>query len=107
MEKNVVEKNLGSPKTFSIFVVSDAVQMKSSTEEWFRTTVGVRQGCLLSLTLFNNFLERIMTGALEEHGENVGRWQKYDQFAGSDDIDALAESEQEIKALVESTDKTC
>ena len=28
---------------------------------WFRTTVGVRQGSLLSPTLFNVFLEKIMT----------------------------------------------
>ena len=29
------------------------VLFSGSTEEWFRTTVGVRQGCLLSPTLFN------------------------------------------------------
>ena len=44
-----------------------AVQMNGSTGERFRTTVGVKQGCLLSPTLFNIFLERIMSGALEEH----------------------------------------
>ena len=47
---------------------TSAVQMNGSIGEWFRTTVGVRQGCLLSPTLFNIFLERIMSDALEELG---------------------------------------
>ena len=34
-----------------------AVLFNGSTGEWFRTTVGVRQWCLLSPTLFNIFLE--------------------------------------------------
>ena len=34
-----------------------AVLFYGSTGEWFRTTVGVRLGCLLSPTLFNIFLE--------------------------------------------------
>ena len=42
------------------------VQMNGSIREWFRTTVGVRQGCLLSPTLFNIFLEWIMSDALED-----------------------------------------
>ena len=82
-----------------------AVQMNGSIGEWFRTTVGIRQGCLLSPTLFNIFLERIMSDALEEHDGKVsigGRNITNLRFA--DDTDALAEEEQE---LVECLDKTC
>ena len=82
--------------------------MNSSTGECIRITVGVRKVCLLSPILFNIFLERIMTNALEEHGgkASIGvRNITNLQFA--DDIDALAEEEQELEALVESVDKTC
>ena len=63
---------------------TSAVQMNGSIGEWFRTTVGVRQGCILSATLFNSTNLRF-----------------------ADDIDALAEEEQELEALIESLDKTC
>ena len=82
------------------------VQMNGSIGEWFRTTVGVRQGRLLSPTLFNIFLERIMSDAQEEHVGKVsigGRNITNLRFA--DDIDALAEEEQELEALVESLHK--
>ena len=87
---------------------TSAVQMNGSIGDWFRTTVEVRQGCLLSPTLFNIFLKRIMFDALEEHDGNVsigGRNITSLRFA--DDIDVLAEEEQELEALVESLDKTC
>ena len=47
--------------------VASAVYHDNNIEEWLRTTIGVRQGCLLSPTLFNIFLERIMADALEDH----------------------------------------
>ena len=48
-----------------------AVQINGSTGEWFRTTGGVRQGFLLSPSLFNIYLERIMPNALEELDEKA------------------------------------
>ena len=56
---------------------TSAVQMNGSIGEWFRTTVGVRQGCLLSPTLFNIFSEWIMSDALEEHDGKHRRQQYY------------------------------
>ena len=56
----------------------------------------------MSPTLSNIFLELIMSddGKVSIGGKILPIW-----FA--DDIDALAEEEQELKALVESLDKTC
>ena len=48
-----------------------AVLFNGSTGECFRTTVGVREGCLLSPTLFNIFLDRIMCEALDDHEGSV------------------------------------
>ncbi|WP_419595890.1 reverse transcriptase domain-containing protein, partial [Thiolapillus sp.] len=73
---------------------------------WFRTTVGVLQGCLLSPTLLNIFLERIMTDALEDHEGTVsigGRTITNLRFA--DDIDGLAGEDEELANLVERLDK--
>ena len=45
---------------------TSAIYHDNNIGEWFRTTIGVRQGCLLSPTLFNIFSERIMADALEK-----------------------------------------
>ena len=80
----------------------------SSTGEWFRTTVGVKQKCLLSSTRFNFFLERILTDALEEHDGKVSIGSRIiTNLRFADDIDALAEGEQELEALAENLDKSC
>ena len=71
-----------------------AVLFNSSIGNWFRTTVAVRQECLLSPTLFNIFLERIMTDALEDHEDTVsigGR--TITNLRPAADIDGLAGDE--------------
>ena len=42
---------------------TSAVLFNSSIGDWFRTTVRVRQECLLSPSLFDICLEKIMTDA--------------------------------------------
>ena len=79
-----------------------------STGEWIRTVVGVRQRCLFSPTHLNLFLERIMLDALKEHSGkfSVGGI-TITNLLFADAIDALAEEEQELYALVESFNETC
>ena len=54
------------------------------------------------------FFNRIMSDTLEEHSRRVsiGR-RNITNMEFADDIDAQAEEEQELEALVESLDKTC
>ena len=85
---------------------TSAVLLNSSIADYIRTTVGVRQGYLLSPTRFNICLERIMTDALEDHEGTVsigGRTITNLRFA--DDIDGLAGEEEELANLVECFDE--
>ena len=85
---------------------TSAVLFSGSIGDWFWTTVGVQQGCLLSPSVFNIFPERIMTDALEDHEGTVsfgGRTITNLRFA--DDIDGLAGEEEELANLVEHLDK--
>ena len=85
---------------------TSAVLFNSSIGDWFRTTVGVRQGCLLSPTLFNTFLERIITDTLENHEGTVSiRGRAITNLRFADDIDGLAGEEEEMANLVERLDR--
>ena len=94
-----VIKNLYDKATSAVF-------FNSSIGDWLRTTVGVRQGCLLSPTLFNIFLERIMTDALDDYDGTVsigGR--TITNLCFADDIDDLAGEQEEVAKLIERLDK--
>ena len=82
------------------------VLFNSNVGDWFRTTAGVRQGHLLSFSLFNIFLKRITTDALGGHEGTVsigGRTITCLRF--TDDIDGLAGEEGELVKLVQQIDK--
>ena len=82
-----------------------AVLLNGNIGDWFRTTVGVQQGCLLSSAFFNVYLERMMTDALEDHEGTVsigGR--AITNLCFADGIDGLAG--EEVAKLIERLDKT-
>ena len=81
-----------------------AVLFNGSTGDWFRTTEGVRQECLLLPTLFNIFLERIIYEALDDHECSVsigGRLFTNPRFADGIQfvVNALCAFERRIQAL--------
>ena len=68
----------------------------------------VKKGCLLSPTLFNIYIEQIMSDALEEHdGKASISSRNIINLQFAKDIDAVADEEQEHETLVESLNKTC
>ena len=70
---------------------SSAVLLNNNIGNYFKTTVGVRQGCLLSPVLFNLYLENIMRETLHEFESTIsigGRTINNLRFA--DDIDLMA-----------------
>ena len=79
---------------------SSAVLINNTTGSFFNTTVGVRQGCLLSPVLFNIFLEKIMLNTFHEHTSTIsigGR--NISNLRFSDDIDLIAGSNIELQEL--------
>jgi len=76
------------------------VQYGGTLSKLFKTNIGVRQGCPLSPALYNLFLERIMTDALDDFDGTVsigGR--KISNLSFADDIDLLAGLMEELSDL--------
>ena len=74
--------------------------MNSQLGEFFKTTVDVRQRCILSPILFNLFLEKIMQETLHDHHTSIsigGRPICNLRFA--DDIDLMSGSYGELQDL--------
>ena len=78
------------------------VRTGHETTDWFQIGKGVRQGCILSLCLFNLYAEGIMRNAgLEEAqaGIKIAR-RKINNLKYSDDTTLMAESKEELKNLL-------
>ena len=81
-----------------------AVKCNAYIGEWFRTTVGSRQECILSPDLFNIYIEKIMSLALDMRigvGVLVGSY-FFNNLQFTDDIALLAGSADDLQHLLHS-----
>ena len=87
----------------NVYVGQEAtVRTGHETTDWFQIGKGVRQGCILSLCLFNLYAEYIMRNAgLDEvqAGIKIAR-RNINNLRYADDTTLMAESEEELKNLL-------
>ena len=78
------------------------VRTGHGTTDWFQIGKGVRQGCILSLCLFNLYAEYIMRNAgLEEAQAGIKiAWRNINNLRYADDTTLMEESEWELKSLL-------
>ena len=77
------------------------VRTGHGTTDWFQIGKGVRQGCILSLCLFNFYTEYIMrTAGLEETQAGIKIARNTNNLRYADDTTLMAESEEELKSLL-------
>ena len=78
------------------------VRTGHGTTDWFQIWKGVRQGCILSLCLFNLYAEYLMrNGGLEETQAGIkiaGR--NVNNIRYTDNTTLMAESEEELRSLL-------
>ena len=77
---------------------SRAVILNSQLGEFFKTTVGVYQGCLLSLILFNLFLEKIIQKTFPDHHASISiGWKHMYNLQFANDIDLMGSSKDKLQ----------
>ena len=76
------------------------VRTGHATTDWFQIGKGVRQGCILSLCLFNIYAESIMrnVGLNEAQAGIKIAGRNINNLRYADDTTLMAESEEELKA---------
>ena len=78
------------------------VRTGHGTKDWFQIGKGVRQGCILSLCLFNLYAECIMrhAGLAEAQAGIKITGKNINNLRYEDDNTLMAESEEELKSLL-------
>ena len=78
------------------------VRTGHGTTDWFQIGKGVRQGCILSLWLFNLYMEYIMRNARLDEAEAGIKiaWRNISNLRYADDTIIMAGSKEELKFLM-------
>ena len=78
------------------------VRTRHGLMDWFKAGKGVRQGCILSLCVFNFYAEYIMRNArLDESQAGIKTARRnINNLRYADDTTLMAESEEELKRLL-------
>ena len=87
----------------NLYVGQEAtVKTGYGTTDWFKIGKGVRQGCILSPSLFNLYAEYIMqkAGLEESQSGNKIAGRNVNNLIYADDTILMAESEEELKNLL-------
>src|SRR3984885_7608136 len=108
-----VLRNYGIPEELVLLLEDlysksmSAVRVDGELTEWFRVTVGARQGCGLSPYLFNLLLEAVMGLALEtvDVGATING-QKINNLRFADDIDLVAEEHGHLQELTDKVNES-
>ena len=86
------------------------VKTRHRTTDWFKTGKAVRQGCILSLCLFNFYAESIMQNANAGLDESQARIKitarNINNLKYADDATLMAEGEEELKSLLKVKEKS-
>ena len=78
-----------------------AVRVNEEMTEWVKLGRGVRQGCCLSPTLFNIYIEDMITNVLQERKEGISiGGKKINCIRFADDMVLVAENSQTLQGLV-------
>lgn len=108
-----VLRNYGIPEKLVVLLEDmyrksvSAVRVDGELTDWFKVTVGVRQGCNLSPYLFNLLLEAMMQEAMKsvDAGVNVSG-QLVNNLRFADDIDLITESPEQLQVLTDKVEES-
>ena len=81
--------------------VTSCVRVNSVYTDWFDVAVGLRQGCSISPTLFNCFIDDLITSAKSLNiGIDLGDEEKVSILVYADDVLLLTENEEDLQTLL-------